>query len=89
MKRRWTCADRIAAAGTGGPGRLPMISASTSMEPRSIYGRLAKAADLNAGEVVTVGGVDGAPFTKDSHRTLYRPVAQHVKTMLPVDQEER
>jgi hypothetical protein len=33
--------------------------------------------------------VDGVPFTKDNHRTLGRAMAQHVKTMLPVDQEER
>lgn len=56
-----------------------------SEEPGSIYGRLTAAAGLNAGEVVTVGGVNGVHFTKDNHRALGRAVAQHVKTMLPVD----
>jgi lysophospholipase L1-like esterase len=56
-----------------------------SQEFGAIYGRLAAAigiAFLDAGDVVTVEGVDGVHFSENNHRALGRAVAAHVKEML-------
>jgi lysophospholipase L1-like esterase len=60
-------------------------SVEASMELGAVYGRLATAvgiAFLDAGEVVTVSGVDGVHFSEDNHRALGQAVAAHVKEML-------
>lgn len=61
-----------------------------SRELGDVYARLAAALDiafLNAGEVVTIGGIDGVHFNEDNHRALGRAVAAQVREMLPTDRE--
>ena len=56
-----------------------------SREFGEVYDRLATAvgiAFLDAGDVVTIGGVDGVHFSEDNHSALGKAVAMHVTEML-------